>query len=506
MRMNQIKTIAKNTAFLTAAQVIVIILGLIFVVYVARFLGADGFGKYSFAFAFTGMFAVFADLGLPILIVREVARDKNLAGKYIINTGIIKIVLSFVTIALIILAINLMDYPQDTTYAVYIVGLYLILTSFSQVFRSIFMAFEVMEYESLITIFEKLITVSLGLWVLFSGAQILGSQLIALVSVFLISGILNILFSFVICFKKVVRIDKKSLSKKIKIDFTFWRFLFREGGPFAITSIFAVIYFQIDIVMLSIMKGDAVVGIYGAAYTMVVTLLVIPITIVTVLFPVMSKFFVSSRDSLKITIEKSVKYVFALGFPIAVGTTLLADNFILLLYKDGFLLSIVALQILIWGIPLRFINVITSNALAAIDRAWIRTNAAIACCFVNIGANLILIPMYSFKGAAIATILTEIVLFAIYIYFVRKHLYKKIISLNIKTLTDYSKIILSGVFMGIFICLTKSLGIINGMSSLFNLILIICLSALIYFAVLYLLKGFSKEDRNILKSIIGGRK
>jgi len=59
-------------------------------------------------------------------------------------------------IILIVLAVNLMNYLQDTTYAIYILGLYVILISFSQVFRSIFKASEVMKYESLIIILEKL--------------------------------------------------------------------------------------------------------------------------------------------------------------------------------------------------------------------------------------------------------------------------------------------------------------------------------------------------------------
>ena len=67
-----------------------------------------------------------------------------------------KIILSFVTIPLTVLAINLMNYPWDTTYAIYIIGLYVILTSLSQVFRAIFRAFEVIEYELLIIILEKL--------------------------------------------------------------------------------------------------------------------------------------------------------------------------------------------------------------------------------------------------------------------------------------------------------------------------------------------------------------
>lgn len=503
--MNQIKTIAKNAAFLMAAQVIVLILGMVFVIYLARFLGTEGFGKYSFAIAFTGLFVVFADFGLSYLTIREVARNRDSAKKYIINTGVIKIILSIITFILILTAANLMHYPSDTTYAIYIFALYYILTSFSQVFRAIFQAFEVMEYESLIQISNTAISTSIGLFVIFSEIKIFDSTLIAIAFAFLIAGIFNLLFSFLICAKKILKIKIKNITKLPKkiqkeIDLKFWKYLIKEGAPFAIQTIFGVIYFGIDIVMLSIMQGDEVVGVYSAAFNLIAMLLVIPGILITVIFPVMSKFFVSSNDSLKITLEKSIKYVFIIGFPIAVGTTLLAEDFILLLYKEEFLLSIIALQILIWDIPFRFINYITSNNLAAINKAWIRTYGAIACAFFNIFANLILIPIYSFKGAAIATILTEILLFAIYLYFVRKHLYKKIISLNIKTLIDYSKIILCGIIMGGFIYFVKSLSI--NLMNVINLIAIICISALIYFAILYLLKGFSQDDKTILKSIM----
>ena len=76
--MNAVQRIAKNTAALFAAQFVVSILGLVLSIFIARNLGDVIFGKYSFALAFTAIFAVFSDLGYNTLLIREVARDKSL--------------------------------------------------------------------------------------------------------------------------------------------------------------------------------------------------------------------------------------------------------------------------------------------------------------------------------------------------------------------------------------------------------------------------------------------
>jgi O-antigen/teichoic acid export membrane protein len=79
--MNTVQRIAKNTGVLLASQIASYIFGFFFIMYTARYLGAEGFGILSFALAFTGIFCVFSDLGLSILTIRGVARDKSLAGQ-----------------------------------------------------------------------------------------------------------------------------------------------------------------------------------------------------------------------------------------------------------------------------------------------------------------------------------------------------------------------------------------------------------------------------------------
>ena len=79
--MNTVQRIAKNTTALFAAQFVVSILSLVLSIFIARSLGDVTFGKYSFALAFTAIFAVFSDLGYNTLLIREVARDKSVASR-----------------------------------------------------------------------------------------------------------------------------------------------------------------------------------------------------------------------------------------------------------------------------------------------------------------------------------------------------------------------------------------------------------------------------------------
>ncbi len=124
--MNTIKTIAKNTGVLAISQVITAILGFLMLIYIARYLGEVEYGKYCFAVSFTALFIIFADLGISNLIIRELARNKGLTSEYLTNVSIIKLLLSFVAFCFIALTINLMDYPEDTIYVVYLFGVYMI--------------------------------------------------------------------------------------------------------------------------------------------------------------------------------------------------------------------------------------------------------------------------------------------------------------------------------------------------------------------------------------------
>ena len=473
-KMNTIQTIAKNTGVLAISQVITSILGFFLLIYIARYLGEVGFGKYSFALSFTTLFTIVANLGMNNYIIREIARNKELTNEYLTNVSLIKLLLSFIAFGFIVLTINLMDYPQDTTYAVYLFGFYTILTSFALTFRSIFQAYERMEYDAALMVIEKIILFPLVLFVLFSGYG-----LIELAYVFIFTGIVAVTLSFSIVLIKIAK-------PKPTIDLSLWKTLIIGSIPFALNALFGVLFFQIDTVMLSVFKGDAAVGIYNAAYVPLLALGVIPSVFIAAIYPVMSRYFVSSKDSLETFTSLSSKYMAIFSFPVAMGCFVLADRIIALFYADQFSASIIAFQILAFFIPLRWVSSITGMLLTSINRQSIRTVSVGLSALFNIVLNAALIPYLSYIGASIATVLSEVLLYFVIIYFINKH-YKKL-----ELHKHFIKPLVASLMMGGFLFYFKDA----------NLFLLILLAVLVYFVILLLLRTFTQEDKDIFKQVI----
>jgi O-antigen/teichoic acid export membrane protein len=478
--MNTVQRIVKNTGVLALSQVITSILGFFLLIYIARYLGEVGFGKYSFALSFTTLFTIIANLGLNLglnnYIIRELARNKELTNEYLTNVSVIKLLLSFLTFGFIVLTINLMNYPRDTTYAVYLFGLYMILTSFALTFRSIFQAYERMEYDAAVGVIEYIILFSLVLVVIFSGYG-----LIELAYVYIFAGIVAVTLSFLIVLIKIAK-------PKPTIEFSLWKPLVIGSIPFALNALFAVLFFRIDTVMLSVLKDDAAVGIYNAAYNPLLALGVIPSVFIATLYPVMSRYFVSSKDSLETFTGLSSKYMAILGFPVAMGCFVLADRFIALFYAGQFSASIIAFQILAFFIPLRWVSSITGTLLTSINRQSLRTVSVGLSALFNIVLNAIMIPYLSYIGASIATVLSEVFLYFVFIYFINKH-YKKL-----ELHKHFVKPLAASLMMGGFMFYLKDA----------NLFLLILLAGLMYFVMLALLRTFTQEDKNIFKQVVKG--
>lgn len=475
--MSTTRRIAKNTSILSISQIISYILIFFYTIYIARFLGAEGFGTLCFALAFSGILVIFADLGLNILIVREVARDLSLANKYLGNGLLIKSLLALLSFGLIVLIINTFHhYPYETVLVVYFISISAILTSIFGVFFSIFQAHEKMEYQSLSQIFNNIL--------MFSGVILaikLNYTVVGFSEVFFITSFITLIFTLVVY-------TWKFGYPKIEIDFSFWKSTLREAIPYGLSGIFVMIYYWIDSIMLSYMVGNEVVGYYNAAYRIIAIFLSFHTLFILSIFPVMASYYKSSNNVLKFAFERSFKYLLIISVPIALFTTLLANKIILLLFGPSYLPAIIALQILIWTIIFMFLNGLAGNLMGSVNKQLVVTAITGFGAVFNITLNILLIPRYSFTGASYATLLTEFVLMPILIYVIWKNQYTDIHPL----IKDLPKIIISTLVMGIFVFYLNNL----------NLFLLIPIAAVTYLGTLYLTKILDKDDKLILKNIV----
>jgi len=445
---------------------------------IARKLGVDKFGIYALALTVAGIFGMASDFGSSYLTIREVARDKEKTGKYLVNGTIVKILLN-IPIFFILFILVRHFYNINIQFTIYLACFAIILKMFIQFYVSFFNAYEKMYLNTIVSSLQAALVFTVCIGILLIGFDKVNYLFFGHIFV----NILVVMFSAIILLK--------AISPEISgFDPTFsWLFL-KRSIPFGLLFLGGVIYFHTDTVMLSVMKDETAVGFYQAAMRIAVTLEIIPGLLSSAMYPTISRTFIHSKKEAGYMTERALRYMLLIGLPMAVGITLLSKEIILLIFGDKFISSILLLQILAWTVPSRYCCYILGTALSASDKQNLRAVAVGLSACLNIGLNLILIPRYSYNGAAVASVITCGFLFVLYYYSTTKEFYhlplKKIITSPLA----------SSVIMGITIYLMKGI----------NLFAVVGLGMIVYLTSLFLLKGINGDDYWMLKDIVLVRK
>jgi len=237
------------------------------------------------------------------------------------------------------------------------------------------------------------------------------------------------------------------------------------------------------------MKGDEAVGWYNATYTLLSVLTFIPMAYSTALFPVMSRLHISSEEMLRFTYARSMKYMLILGLPVGVGTTLLDDRIIAQIFGADFSSSVLALRILVWAVVLQFAGGIFTQLFDSTNRQRTTTLLIGITVLNNLVFDLILTPVYGIYGTAAATAGNAALFLALgYI-------------LSYKFGHGLSPKILLGTVLRVMSASTAMAFFVIYFESL-SMYMLIPVGALIYFTVICLVRGFDKEDLELLRQII----
>ena len=473
MELKTARRIVVNFASLMASQIIARLIQLAIFVFLARSLRKDDFGVFSFGFAFSMIAVIIADFGLSLLLVREISRDKKSASKYLSNSIYAKIILSVITLILAILFFEIIDYSKEVKIVAYVMLLFTLLQSFTEIYFSIYRAFEKMYYDALIKILRMALLLAAVFYLIKKGYGIA-----AISMAFLVTEIIILIMAAILTYTKFVRIS-------FRFDYRVIKRLIENSSIFFFSVVFTTIYLYIDQIFISKLRGTTEVGVYSAAANIVIMLIFIPQMYVNSIFPVISRFYITSKKSLKLAYEKSFKYMFVLGLSIATGIYVLSDKIIFLLYGKEFIEAVIVLKVLTGYSFLKFLNPVTGYTLIAINKQGTRLFGQASAAVINIVLNIILIPKYGIVGAAIATLVTEIIFFIIYSGFISKY------GFGFQFLWSfiYKPLLAAGIMV-------FSLQFID------NLYLAVFIGCLIYVAMLLILRILDNEDKRIFYKII----
>lgn len=430
------QTIFKNTFWLGLAEGVSRVATFILFIYVARILGATEYGKFSFALAIISLGSILPGFVSADIVTREFAQERE-KEKEFSSIFSLKILLGLVTIFLLMFISFFVSQDIVIRKVIWILSVYWIFNSLMETFYAFFRARQRMEYESFFKVFDALLTASLGLFVIFKLPSIENLSYAYLAEGFILLAILLLFFHF-----KIYRL-------RLSWNGAIWKKILSFSWPMALTGVVAGIYSQIDVVMMGSFNQLTQTGWYNAAFR-ITRLALVPMALVSQSFyPVLSRFFTEQREGLGENWQKTwnhqMKIMTILAIPLTVGGIVLAPKIIDFFYGQSYASSILAFQLLMvmTGIIFLYESFRQTLIISHLQRKifWVVLSGAA----INIVLNFILIPKFSLYGAALATVVTNIVIFSLFLKFTLK--YTALNPFNPEISANLIRVLISGGIM-----------------------------------------------------------
>lgn len=389
----QARQVARNTLYSglgEASNLLLFLLGFL----MARVLGPTPFGQYATATAFVGLFRVLPDFGMSYASTLEIARDRGRAGRLVGHLLGFQAALSALTV-LVCLGLAAWLYDGVLWMAVAVLCADLIFKSLKSTLRWLLKSFQLFGAEAVSLAVERASILVLGALCLYAGGG-----LVAVILVFAVVRAADTLGLAAWVHLRILRL-------KPGRDLALWGELLKKGLPFAYVGVMVTALFQIDQVMLEHLRGATETGWYKPPVLVLEGLTLVPRILAFAFIPSMAALHVTRPAAVTAFYRRGVKYLLAVGLPIACFGALAAEPFLTRLFGSAYAPSGAAGRILLPAAVFMFLSNFGETTLACIDRRRIIVAVSTVAVALNVILNLAWIPEFGFLGAAWATLLTE---------------------------------------------------------------------------------------------------
>lgn len=278
-----------------------------------------------------------------------------------------------------------------------------------------------------------------------------------------------------------------------RFDKTLMRVMVKEGFWFSAQTLIMTIYFEIDKLIMRLFQitgwaniepGD--IGRYGAASRIIIFFLIFHRIGLQVITPYLYGSYNKDMSRYRRIVQWSTRYMSALGIGLGIGIMLMADTIMRLLYEPRLWNATPALQLFGLFLAIRFIGITSSQVFATTDQQPLRTKQEFMGVILNIILDVILIPIYGFLGAAIATLVTELVIQSTFYIMARR-----IIQVSPwQTFKGIIPAILAGAGMGL---------VVYAIKPYLPLLITPVAGITVFIGLLFLFRFFDKQDLMLLK-------
>lgn len=385
--------IVDNIGWLFFDKILRMGLGLLVGVWVARYLGPEQFGLFSFASAFVGMFGTVAGLGLQSIVVRDIVRDPTCKDVTLGTAAVLQLLGGSLAYGCVLGSIFWLR-PDDTLAKLLVAILgSIMLFRFSDVALYWFESQVLSKYIVWVQNGCFLIFAVIKVGLILSHAPMLAfawataaEALIVAVLIFLMLGLRGIKL------------------QKLRCSLIRAKSLLTDSWPLLLSGMAIIVYMKIDQIMLGQMLGDDAVGIYSAAVRISEVWYFIPVMITASVFPSILEAKKCDEAQYLKRLQRLYDLMVWLSVAIALPMTFISTPLVVAVFGPAYAESGGVLAIHIWASVFVFLGVASSQWFVAENRQILSFHGSLIGALVNVILNLILIPHFGPLGAAVATV------------------------------------------------------------------------------------------------------
>lgn len=378
---------------------------------VQNIVGASEYGLFYSLFNFSLLMNIVLDFGFTNFNNREISRHSHLLSKYLSNIIVVKILLACAYCVICLVAAFTMGYNDRQIYLLSFLIFNQFLSSFILYLRSNLSGLQLFKTDSIISVLDKalmIIICSLLLWGNFTNFQFT-------IEWFIYAQTISYLLTFAFTFLFVI---SKTNYFRFRFDRAFIISIFKQSYPYALLILLMTLYSRIDTVLLErlLPEGNVESGIYAQAFRIVDAVNMIPFLFASLLLPIFSKM-IKNEESTEPLVGFAFSLLFIPAFAISISCILYRSELMQLMYSHHTTESSALLGVLMMSFLLLSINYIYGTLLTANGSIKQLNYFALVGVTISLVLNFLLIPYYKALGAAIANLITQLVVVVFQLYF-----------------------------------------------------------------------------------------
>jgi O-antigen/teichoic acid export membrane protein len=467
------KRVLNNSLLRAAGYAIGAAIFFVTIVLIARYLGTEGFGHFSLIIALVGIFQLVTDMGVRNILIRDIALDQANFRKHLGVARTLLWMLSLISMGFIVVLANLLHLTADVRQAMYIAGLAAIVTFYSLGYSAVLRAFEEMEWDILGFVLHKAIFIAL-IWLTMQTRFGLKGVFVAM----LLANASQWCYFWVL-------VGIRHGRTKLNLDLTASWALLSESFPLGMAEILGRLTQHMGKILLAALGTPVALGLFSAAYKFLEAINPFTTNLTLPLFPVFSRLAQVSSLKLFRAYEQSLKFLYATGMPLAVILFVFSDRIVLLFFGEAYREAEMALRLLAPAVVLLLPTSIYGYVFTALGCQRLYMRCMAASLVVNTLLDLLLIPFYSYLGAAIGTLAGQAALFLAGLMMLQR------LGSDLSGLWLLWRPLLAGIAMGLCCWLPQDMGLASAIFGVFS-------GLIAYTGLLLILQTFTQQERSLL--------